>query len=387
MRLIFFIFLFFSILSTSCSSQNIDFKTASNSKQVSFPAGKDKKCKALKELSKYKEDNVCDSLYKIYNSIDTTIKGYGEYYDVIFYSLVEINTQKSAETIGKIYQTNQPKFVFQSSLINLSNLKYYEKLFPGILNNLKPNLMNAHFILEILLKGIKENKISKDKLILFLPTLESFYEYSKLQRDLPISKDGYILNIYYWISNPVLAKCLNSINNNEKANKILNEILDFSNKASTKEEKKISWEAYKALNKVENTNNYLSNLCKDIVYRKEVFEYLTEKNKIKNFPNELNNQISLSEMISVSGRNLRLHDTNWPENVSYSGTKQINSENYYFYQICWWKDCKSNSIVVVGLQPSDKTKFESDPKMKGEIVKENIDKKDIPEIIKNYKLE
>lgn len=385
MKLYFLSIILLSIFSNSCSSQNIDFETATNSKQVAFPAGKDKKWKTLKELSKYKEDNVCDSLYKIYNSIDTSIKGYGEYYDVIFYSLVEINTQKSAETIGKIYQTNQPKFIFQSSLINLSNLTYYEKLFPGILNNLKPNLMNAHIILELLLKGIKENKISNEQLISFLPTLERFYEYSKVQRDLPMSNDGYILNIYYWISNPVLAKCLKPINNNEKANKILNEILDFSINASSKDEKRNSWEAYKALDKVENTKSYLSNLCKDIIYRKQVFEYLTEKNEIGNFPKEFSNQISLSEMVSVSSSNLRIHDTNWPESVSYCGTKQINSENYYFYQICWWKDCSSNSFVVVGPQPNDKSKFEINPKLKGVTVKEKIDKKDIPEIIKNYK--
>jgi hypothetical protein len=387
MKLIFGAILLLSMVSSSCSSQQIDFKTAVDSKQVTFPAGKDKKWKAIKELSKFKEDNVCDSLFKIYHSIDTTTRGFGEYYDAIFYSLVEINTQKSAETIGKIYETKQPKFIFQSALINLSNLSHYEKLFPGILNNLEPNLMNAHFILNILLKGIRENKISNEQLISFLPALESFYDYSKVQRDLPVAKDGYILNIYYWISGPVLAKCLQPVNTNEKAAKILTDMLYFSVKANTKEEKRNSWEAYKALDKEENTNNYLSNLCRDIVYRKEVFDYLTGRDKMKKFPAEFNNQIALSEMIAVSGRNVRLHDTNAPETVSYCGTKQINAENYYFYQICWWKDCASNSLVVVGPQPGDKSKFDSNPKLKGETVKEKIDKKDIAEIIKNYKVE
>jgi len=387
MRVNFFAIFLLSLFSTSCSSQNIDFKTATTSKQVPFPAGNDKKWKTLKELSKFKNDNVCDSLFKIYNSIDTTIRGYGEYYDVIFYSLGEINTKRSAETIGRIYQTNQPKFIFQSSLISLSNLQYYEAIFPGILNNLKPNLMNAHFILDILLKGIKANRISNEQLKSFLPILEDFYEYARMQRDSPVSKGGYILNIYYWTSSPILAKCLQPISTDEKAKGILNDIFNFSIKANSKEEKQNSWQAYKALNKIENTDNYLSNLCKDIFYRKEVFEYLRDNDKIENFPLEFNNQISLSEMISVSDRNLRLHDTNWPESASYCGTKQINAENYYFYQICWGKDCTNNSIVVVGPQPGDRTKFEDNPKIKGETVKEGVDKNEIAEIIRNYKTE
>lgn len=381
--IIFPLLLFFN----SCSSQNIDFKNAVSSKQVSFPAGKDKKWTAIKELAKFKDDFVCDTLFSVYNSIDTSIKGYGEYYDVIFSSLVEINTQKSAETIGKIYQTKQPKFIFQSSLTNLSRLRYYEKLFPGLLNNLKPNLMNAHFILDILFRGIKNNKISNEQLTTYLPILEDFYNYSKVQRDTPVSKDGYILNIYYWISNPVLAKCLHPVNQNTTAKKILEDIFQFSKNAKTKDEMKNSWEAFQALNKTDNTDDYLSKLGKDIRYRKEIFEYLMSKNELSNFPSELNNQIALSEMICVSNRNLRIHDTNWPDTLNYCGTRQINNENYYFYQICWWKDCSSNSLVVVGPQPTDKTKFEINPRIKGEIVKEKVDKKEIPEIIKNYKIE
>lgn len=92
-------------------------------------------------------------------------------------------------------------------------------------------------------------------------------------------------------------------------------------------------------------------------------------------------------MIAVSPRNLRRHDTNSPDKVTYAGMKEINKEFYYFYWICWWKDCKSNSLSVVGPQPYDETKFNDNPKLKGESISENVEENKLKSIIDNFKIE
>lgn len=387
MRHIFLTLSFFSFLFASCQTKTINFDDALKSQQTTFPSGQDKKWKAIKSLEIYKDNFVCDSLLNIYMSIDTSKRGFGMYYDVIFNTLVSINTTKSAQTIEKIYSTKLPKFLSQTAITNLSSHSQYYLLFPGILNSLKPDLMNAHWILKLLEKGISQNRISKSNLETYLPKLESFYSYTKVQRDEPAPKEGLILNIYYWISNPLLARCLTPINNNKIARKILTELFNDSKKAQSSNEKELSWEAFKALDTTLQSDAYFSILCKDLTFRQKVYDYLNEKNKLSLFPVAFNSQQSLSEMICVSSRNLRRHDTNKPDNISFIGTKEINNEFYYFYWICWWDNCKSNSVVVVGPQPFDKAKFNENPKLKGESIKENIEKKDLQITITNFKVE
>jgi hypothetical protein len=142
-----------------------------NAKQTSFPSGDDKKWQAIKKLENDKANYVCDSLYSIYLSIDTSIKGFGRYYDVIFNVLLDSNTEKSAKTIEKIFSTKQPKFLSQSTYVrisgslpsipflsfaSLSTHSNYELFFPGILNSLEKDFMDAEWILKLLDKGIRE---------------------------------------------------------------------------------------------------------------------------------------------------------------------------------------------------------------------------------------
>ncbi|HEY6503840.1 MAG TPA: hypothetical protein VIZ28_07700 [Chitinophagaceae bacterium] len=387
MRFILLVHLIFCFLFSSCQGKKINFDAATKLPQVPFPAGQDKKWVAIRDLAAYKDDVVCDTLYSIYLSIDTSLRGHGEYYDVIFNTLVTINTEKSARTVEKIYSIKQPDFIFQSTLINLTNLTHYDKLFPGILNSLKPKLMDAHWVLKILEKGIAEKKITNEQLISWLPQLGSFYQYTKQQRNIPVPREGLILNIYYWISNPILARCLGPIRDNEAAKNILFELFNDSKNAISKDEKRLSWEAFKALDTLITDESYLTVLCKDVIFRKEVYSYLRSVNRRHLFPRTLNNQQSLSEMMAVSGRNLRVHDTDWPDEITYIGTKEVNNQHYYFYWLCWWKDCKSNSVVIVGPQPGDKNIFDDNPKLKGVSVSENARKEELNVIISNYAIE
>ena len=385
MRQIILIFFLSSFFFASCQTNNINFKDAVESQQTVFPNGQDKKWKAIKDLVVYKDDVVCDTLFSIYMSIDTSKRGFGMYYDVIFNTLVNINTPKSAKTIEKIYSTRLPKFLSQTSIINLGSHRNYELLFPGVLNSLEPDLMNSRWMLELLNKGLKQNKISKSQLENYLPILDKFYQYTKTQRDKPEPKEGLILNIYYWISNPKLSKCLAFINDNSSAKKILIELFDDSKEAKTIEEKELSWETYKAIDSSSYDNEFLTTICKDIEYRKEVYTYFKDKNKLNLFPTAYKNQQSLCEMICVSSRNLRRHDTNKPSKISYIGEREINSGFYYFYWICWWDNCESNSVVVVGPQPIDKTNFNDNPKLKGESIKENVNKSELQKTITEFK--
>ncbi|WP_276975777.1 hypothetical protein [Flavobacterium filum] len=396
MKNILLIQLMFSFLLCSCQTNNINVDEAIHARQSSFPSGQDKKWQAIKKLEISKEDYVCDSLYKIYLSIDTSIKGFGSYYDVIFNVLMEINSEKSAKTIEKIFSTKHPRFLSQSTYVRLSGAmsnslfsgfpshKNYELYFPGILNGLENDFMNAEWIIKLLDKGLNERKISKEQLVSYLPVLESFYRYTKIERDKPRPKDGIILDIYYWITNQELAKCLKTVNDNPVANNILLELFRDAKNANTTAEKELSWEAYKALDSIPFDNDYLMTICKDIGYRKKIYDYFTGINKFNFFPAAFRNQQSLCEMICVSPRNLRRHDTNKPSSVSYIGMKEIDNGLYYFYWICWWSTCESNSVVVVGPQPLDNTKFDYSPKLKGESIKENVAKSELQKIIAEY---
>jgi hypothetical protein len=385
MRQIILIFLLSPFFVASCQTSNINFKDAIESQQTVFPNGQDKKWKAIKDLGVYKDDVVCDTLFSIYMSIDTSKRGFGMYYDVIFNTLVNINTPKSAKTIEKIYTTKLPKFLSQSSIINLGSHKNYELLFPGILRTLEPDILNSRWILELLYKGLSQNKISKSQLESYLPLLSKFYQYTKAQRDKPEPKDGLILNIYYWVSNPKLSKCLAFINDNSSAKNILLELFNDSKDAKTIQEKELSWETYKALDSTFYDYDFLTTICRDIEYRNEVYIYFKDKNKLNLFPTEHKNQQSLCEMICVSSRNLRRHDTNKPGKISYIGVRKINSELYYFYWICWRDNCESNSVVVVGPQPIDKTNFNDNPKLKGESIKEKVNKSELQKTIAEFK--
>jgi hypothetical protein len=351
-----------------------------------FPGREDEKWNAIKSLETNKQEATCDALYQIYLSIDTSIKGFGGYYDVIFNALIKIDTEKSAKTIGTIYAIRPPQILSQSTIISLSNLSAYELVFPGILNSLKSNLMNAHWVLKLLNKGIHEQKISTSQMISFLPTLELFYKYTK---EVKISRpqDGLILDTYYWISNAELARSLQPIKANPTARKILTELFQEAKKAGSPEEKMLSWEAFKALDTTLQSGEYLEMLGKDIDYRKKIFTHFKNNDKLRELPESINNQQALSEMISVSPANLRRHDTNGPKNVYFAGMKEVNKEYYYFYRICWWEDCKSNSLVVVGPQPLDKTKFNENPRLSGESIGENVEADKIAAIIENFKIQ
>jgi hypothetical protein len=387
MRRFFLIPCLFLFQHSSCQPANINFTDAIQAEQKVFPNSQDKKWNAIKALENYKADFVCDSLFSIYMSIDTAKRGFSSYYDVLFNTLVNINTPKSASIIEKIYSTKRPVFLFQSTISNLSNHRYYEKLFPGILHALEPDIMNAHLILELLEKGIVENKIAKSDVASYLPKLKSFYTYSKIQRDIPAPKEGLILNIYYWISSPVLARCLAPIKNDKAASVILTELLNDNKQLRTQEEKRLFWQAYKVIDSPIQSDMSLSSLCKERLFRHNAYQFLKEKNKLDYFPKEYNTQEALSEMLCVSSQNLRRHDTNKPHSTSYIGSKIINDEHYYFYWVCWWANCESNSIVVVGPQPLDKSKFNDTPKLKGENVKEQVDKTQLQKAIAEYQLQ
>jgi hypothetical protein len=369
MRQIVFIICTFSFLFSACQTKKSNYDELLNLPQVPFPAGQDKKWKAIKSLGESKDSEAPDVLYQVYLSIDTTLKGHVGYNDAIFNTLIDINTEKSAVTLGKIYTNRPPDHLSQSVLISLSQLKHYEKLFPSILNNLKPNIINAVWILELLKKGIEEQKISKQELESYLPVLEDFYYYSKNN------------STYFEICSPILIKCLTGLTENQATTKILTELLE-----SNTTNYKISWPAFKALKGTVNPTNYLNQICQNKKYRLDAYNYLNEINKDELFPKEFLNQESLSECISISSTELRHHDTEAPYSIKYKGMKSLKKGNYYFYLLCWYEsNCNRSSLVVTGPQPIDKSQFNQTPTYKGELVGENLKELEIKAAIEKYK--
>lgn len=369
MRQTIFIFCIFSFLLSSCQTKKSNYDELLKLPQVPFPAGQDKKWKAIKSLSDSKDSKAPDVLYQVYLSIDTTLKGHVEYNDAIFNTLIDINTEKSAATIGEIYANRPPDHLSQSVLTSLTQLNHYEKLFPSILKNLKPDIINAVWIIELLRKGIEEKKVSKQELESYLPILEDFYAYSKNN------------STYFEICSPVLIKCLTALPGNQAANKILAEMLE-SNTANYE----ISWTAFKALKGSIVPVNYLNRLCQNKNYRLDAYNYLNEINKVELFPKDFLNQESLSECISVSSRELRHHDTEAPYSIKYAGTKTLSKGNYYFYILCWHEsNCNKNSLVVTGPQPIDKSQFNQTPSYKGELVAEDLKELEVKAAIEKFK--
>jgi hypothetical protein len=254
MRQTIFIICVFSFLLSTCQTKKSSYDELLKLPQVPFPAGQDKKWKAIKSLSDSKDSKAPDILYQVYLSIDTTLKGHVEYNDAIFNTLIDINTEKSAATIGKIYANKPPDHLSQSVLTSLNQLTHYEKLFPSILNNLKPNIINAVWILELLRKGIEEKKISKQETESYLPVLEDFYNYSKTN------------STYFEICSPVLIKCLSGLTDNQTANKMLTELLE-----TNVSNYKISWPAFIALKGSVIPASYLNQLCRNRNYRLDVY--------------------------------------------------------------------------------------------------------------------
>jgi hypothetical protein len=219
--------------------------------QTAFPAGVDEKWKLIKKLEKIEDTALPDSVKSIFSEIDTSIRGYSEYWLALLTRLAKPGSRKSLKTLAEIFNENfinDPScsqvlsyfFMMNNrALVDLA-ISYFTKrdrvdyskylkdadaMFPELAHVLGKQPFSDRPILDLLKFGIKARVLNKENLASSLPDFTRYYEYLKFVRDTLTRRQtpGYIYRGYYESHLPDLLDILKIFDSNEAIKKIVKE--------------------------------------------------------------------------------------------------------------------------------------------------------------------
>lgn len=226
-------------------------KQISKAPQTAFPAGKDEKWRLIRKLEEIDDNDLPDSVKSIFAQIDTSIRGYSEYWLPLLNVLGKPDSRKSLQVMAEIFSEqyiSDPMcsqtlsnwfFLSNENLVNQA-ISYYTKhdvtnyrgllknadvMFPALAGILGKRPFTDRPVFDILTTGIKAGVFNNDNLASSKPDLIRYYGYLKYVRDTLARQQTkeYIYDGYYESHLPDLVLVLKIFEPDEEITKILKE--------------------------------------------------------------------------------------------------------------------------------------------------------------------
>lgn len=219
--------------------------------QTAFPAGNDKKWKLIRKLEEIDDKDLPDSVKNIFAQIDTSIRGYSEYWLPLLNVLGKPDSRKSLQVMAGIYAEHyisDPScsqalsnwfFMANENLVNLA-ISYFTKkdvtnykgllknadvMFPALAGILGKRPFTDRPVFDILTTGIKAGVLNKNNLASSKPDFIRYYGYLKYVRDTLTKQQTkeYLYDGYYESHLPDLVLVLKIFEPDEEITRILKE--------------------------------------------------------------------------------------------------------------------------------------------------------------------